>query len=755
MLAIYKYTLFKYFKSWSTWVVMAFSAIVLGFLIGGMLPFIFIDVTKHNAAQIYSKAIVLTIAGVTVFFGIFSAIFAGFKSATMYKDEVENGTFLVLISKPIKRSELIFGKWFALQTLLIIYSCTSVLALCSGVMIFDNGNQIPGLKSVGIGSLKASIWHAAIYVFLILYITSLIFSSLGIMISTKLSAASTVGVVIALGIYIPISGLIGMFVRKDEAYPVSREETTSKFVEDRLFSEMKSNPLIEMMYPNLKTEASDFFNSTDATKIYNQAVYSGQEDSYKGLFWLDVDYQFKLLSSFAYETLIPEKYVSALQNSSVIESAMQTPQAVIATTNTKAIDFFKQIEKYIDNFSKVSDDLVQMIAWKNLLELQPLSTKDIATFMSSNESQGLIVKGKESQLIKEIANIDLSKNFNLDMLQQFLKNNADCFNDVKTTITTFLKWAVTTDKRDDTNFLIKDTDKIKIAKSRLSDIDTTTWQAYAYNDKKTKYQIHNEYPKEFFDDLQNKFNFSSDLVDFLRELNHEIYDKNYEYIADDKSVSSDFRNIDFKLYKKWMIMNFLQEHDATTGIVKYPFRNMASEYIYKNRVDSNNETIIDDSYIRGFSWQIGFWHFINDQAMTNKKPEIAKVVNSTEGLIMKMLSPISSFLLKDARHFNVPDVDIQARHIVDIRKSLDPGYSSIEKYNTTKYKSPLEDPLTNLSTDDLASLELSLSAMIDNQMVQYKTEPYADRKVLLGVYAAVAILLVPVTYLVVRRQDFR
>lgn len=110
MKAIYVYTMKKYLKSYSTWVILLLSALGIGFMIGGYLPFAFVNVNKINAPMVYVKSIMAAIAGVSVFFGIFSAIFAGFKSASMYKDEVENGTFLVLLSKPLRRGQIVFGK---------------------------------------------------------------------------------------------------------------------------------------------------------------------------------------------------------------------------------------------------------------------------------------------------------------------------------------------------------------------------------------------------------------------------------------------------------------------------------------------------------------------------------------------------------------------------------------------------------------------------------------------------------------------
>jgi ABC-type transport system involved in multi-copper enzyme maturation permease subunit len=38
---------------------------------------------------------------------MFTAIFCGFKAAFMMRDEVEDGSFLILISKPISRNKLI------------------------------------------------------------------------------------------------------------------------------------------------------------------------------------------------------------------------------------------------------------------------------------------------------------------------------------------------------------------------------------------------------------------------------------------------------------------------------------------------------------------------------------------------------------------------------------------------------------------------------------------------------------------------
>lgn len=755
MLAIYKYTLFKYFKSYSTWVIMAFSAIVIGFIIGGMLPFLFIDVAKPNAAKIYSKTVILTVAGITVFLGIFSAIFAGFKSATMFKDEVENGTFLVLISKPMKRSEIIFGKWFALQTLLLMYSVVSVLALCTGISIFDNGSQISGLKAMGIGNLKTEIWYAGIFIFIILYLTALIFSSLGIMISTKLSTGSTIGIIIAIGVYIPISGLIGMFIRKPEAYPVSNQQVISDIAHKSIDNEFEHNKLVSQLYPDLKNKVDQFFSTTDSTDIYNLAVSADQKDNYKNFFWLDVDYQFKLLSSYAYESLIPEEYVSVLQSSSSLQGAMQTPEEVESTGLVRAKDYYNKIEKFITNFSEISDDLNQLLAWKHLLNMQPVTVKDVVAFFFSNESNGLIVSGKESELIDNLNTETKDGNFSFDKLQSLFVKYASYFNEPKQAIRTFLKWVTTSENRDDSNFLIKDDYLVKVHKSRLNDLDGIIWQAYNYFDKSQTWQIHSAYPQALFDEL--KKHYSSDIVSFLQEVHREFKDPKYIVRSDDGTENDDFRYIDFKLYKKWISLLFLQEVDPQTGKVKYPMRNAISYDITTNRLDSNGELLFDDQLLRASILKADFWQHVRAQLKKDNKMNEVRVFIADTDQIYQILHPIVTFIIKgDIAKSSFPNVEIQNRHLSELRKTIQGSdYDAVNRIKRSVYNDSTQDPMTNLAQADLSSLEYVLSGMVDHQVVTYSAKPYANRDVVLSIYVIIAVALVPITYFVVKRQDFR
>lgn len=756
MLAIYKYTLKKYLKSWSTWVIMGFSAIVIGFVIGGMLPFIFIDTTKQSAASTYAKTIILTIAGITVFFAIFSAIFAGFKSATMYKDEVENGTFLILISKPMKRIHILFGKWFALQTLLVMYAFVSVFFLCMGIVIFDNGSHIPGLKSMGVGSLKQNIWYASIYIFLILYLTSLIFSSLGIMISTKLSVGATIGIIIAIGVYIPISGLIGMFARKPEVStpPLSNQQASLSVANSTIDSQLKSNPLIKNLYPDLQSKAHDLFVTQDTSSLYNAAMSSDQKDSYPNLYWLDLEYQFKLLSSYAYESLIPEKYASAVQDSDQLQSAMSTPQSIKATGTINAANYYASIEKFVTDFSEINDDMAQLLTWKHLLELQPASAKDLIDFIASPESIGLVVPGKEGKLIASFSNIDTQNNFSLELLQNLLDENKDCFTDMNKAISTFMKWIITDENRDSNNFVAADDFKFKVEKSILSGVNKKIWDAYDYYEDGTKYSVNAKYPQTMFDDLKKYY--SPELVSFLQDMNDEWNDKNYLVISSDGTEDNDYHFIDFKLYKKWMKLLFLQEKDQQTGKVKYPIRNLWSQDINSNRLDQNKQLIMDETYMRSQLVGARFWHFLAAEMKANGKTDEAESVYKDAYQIGRMIVPITTFVLgNNIANDQYEDVQVKVRHIHELRKLIDPNYDPVKRYNTAKYSDSTQDPMSNLSSTDLNSLEYALSAMLDHKVVTYTSKPYANRDAVLGIYAAIALALVPLAYWVVRKQDFR
>ena len=106
-MAIYNYTLKKYLKAPSTYVISIISFLIV-FVVGAYMPYKQMD--SGTTPREYAKMVITVVSSISLFMSIFTSVFAGFKAATMFKDEVENGTFLVVLSKPISRTRLIIVK---------------------------------------------------------------------------------------------------------------------------------------------------------------------------------------------------------------------------------------------------------------------------------------------------------------------------------------------------------------------------------------------------------------------------------------------------------------------------------------------------------------------------------------------------------------------------------------------------------------------------------------------------------------------
>ncbi|RTZ69050.1 MAG: hypothetical protein DSZ21_00650 [Tenericutes bacterium] len=56
------------------------------------------------------------------FISIFASIFTGFKSVQLIRSEIEDGTLLLILSKPIPRHILILQKWLSIVVINLIFS---------------------------------------------------------------------------------------------------------------------------------------------------------------------------------------------------------------------------------------------------------------------------------------------------------------------------------------------------------------------------------------------------------------------------------------------------------------------------------------------------------------------------------------------------------------------------------------------------------------------------------------------------------
>lgn len=287
---IFKYTLKKYMKSPSTWVIVGISMFLV-IVIGGFLPFSLLKPDKPDAAVTYGTVSIALVAGITSFLAIFTSVFAGFKSATMYKDEVEDGTFLVMLSKPITRSKIIFFKWLALQTTIIMYTFIVALSFAVAILVFDNGYKINELKAMGIETLRSKVIMIALALWAILFVVALIFSSIALLLSTRLSVGTTIGISIAIGVIIPITSLVGTFTMKPEysAVGTTNASTVKALAERFQMDEKEAEKLID-----------------PAQTLYHLGVTTGDKDTFKFAQVFDFNYQIQTLSEFASDQAVPE-----------------------------------------------------------------------------------------------------------------------------------------------------------------------------------------------------------------------------------------------------------------------------------------------------------------------------------------------------------------------------------------------------------------------------------------------------------------
>ncbi|AZV57529.1 ABC transporter permease [Clostridium sp. AWRP] len=136
----------------------------------------------------------------------FSSILVAFLtimlSIGMVSFEIENGTILTILTKPIKREEYILGKYMGTAILIILYSIFLYIA----VIIISTANKISMVETFGIASLAKG--------FLFFILQPLTILSISLYGSTKFKTLNNGIVIVALYVL----GLIGGVMEQAGAY---------------------------------------------------------------------------------------------------------------------------------------------------------------------------------------------------------------------------------------------------------------------------------------------------------------------------------------------------------------------------------------------------------------------------------------------------------------------------------------------------------------------------------------------------------
>lgn len=306
---IYKYTMKKYFRSMSTWIILGITAVVV-FVITG--PLFFKQLTFAVSVAKYQRFADAFLAGILLLIVLFGSIFIGFKGGQVYKDEVEDGTFLIILSKPQSRSRIIFFKWLALSTMSVVFLVTVLLAMTLGVTFY-------GREAVMSEGVNISLYHNLIKNNLIIFglglVIVMILSSIALMISTKVSTGATIGITIAIGVSVQITGIIGQF-STTTTYNTKFIETNIKGKGRDLVGDM------ERKDPKKASRPPDFYKGVgkiietlytgalgDQTKVGSLTIPGGglafvginvnTTPTFDFLSYIDLSYQVSLLSNIA------------------------------------------------------------------------------------------------------------------------------------------------------------------------------------------------------------------------------------------------------------------------------------------------------------------------------------------------------------------------------------------------------------------------------------------------------------------------
>jgi len=204
-MSIYKFAIKKYLKSWSTWIIIAISCTTILSIFSALI-FPAYSTFDFNT---YTNYYHIGLSAIFVFIIIFGSIFIAFKGVQVFRDELDDGTFLITISKPIKRSSILFWKFLALFTINLLFLAFMVLSYLISILIADKPLHFEITNSILYRNNLAPIVG---YTFLLGMIPLIIISSISILISSKFPTGVSIGMTSSIGIIINITSAIGLFV---------------------------------------------------------------------------------------------------------------------------------------------------------------------------------------------------------------------------------------------------------------------------------------------------------------------------------------------------------------------------------------------------------------------------------------------------------------------------------------------------------------------------------------------------------------
>ncbi len=289
-MVIYKYNLKKYMRTVSTWILLAIAIALVGLLtwVISQTPKDNNDVTADQKFILYKLSISQSFTYVGMIILVMVVIFAAFKSVQLFRDEINEGSLLLVISKPISRRRILQQKWMALLTIFFIF-ITPVVIVHTGIL----------LMYVKPASLQKDIYlgfFSEIGISLILFI---LFSSLFLMISLKLGVKSILGISFAFVVLLFVSQSL-QTLTYSQTFKLQNGQHSSKF-ETSSSDDISIGVNYTPKYYNYQKDlnAKDFSDSyKKVPKIYSK---TGNSKNNFGKIWpIALSYQVGQLNSILF-----------------------------------------------------------------------------------------------------------------------------------------------------------------------------------------------------------------------------------------------------------------------------------------------------------------------------------------------------------------------------------------------------------------------------------------------------------------------
>ncbi len=196
---IFRYTTKKIFISPSTWVVLFLSIVILS--LSWSLPFVLANAQAPIKIS-WTKNLVLStmlstwkIFTFSTFISFTLIIFIGVKATQIFRDEIDDGTLLILVSKPISRNKIWREKWLSFQVTLILYVFLTILV--SGLILL--------IPKIGNATIYSALLPYMGILFGIALLFDLIISSIILLLSLVLNSKATIAISVG------FAALIGIF----------------------------------------------------------------------------------------------------------------------------------------------------------------------------------------------------------------------------------------------------------------------------------------------------------------------------------------------------------------------------------------------------------------------------------------------------------------------------------------------------------------------------------------------------------------